>query len=155
MITGSTSRTYETTNHTWEPKPLRDAYQELQGTGKYWPLRVTSKVKSALVEHFDVMCIGVGPKDAGGNRAGLWDTYDVEWGMCLMNSYDARVETMFLSVISAQGAQKQYEWWRAQLEDTVAWEQDVRPKATKNEVTKDQPVTTELPAELAPSPSFK
>jgi len=152
MITSPEARTYQTINHIWTPEPLCDAYQELQGGGKYWALPVVPQVEKDLDEHFDVMFIGIGPKEAGSGRAGVWDTNDVDWGMCLMNSSDAAVETMFLSVISDQSARKQYQWWRKRLEDAVEWEKSALPQAAHDWMTKLVPVTTDVASETVPEP---
>jgi len=122
MITRLSSSTYLTTNQIWTPQRLSDAYQELQGKGKYWPLVVDDTVEKVLKEHFDVMFIGVGPEKSGESEpGGIWDTHNVNWGVCLMNSYDAAVETMFLSVISDPSATKQFEWWQQRLKHAVDW----------------------------------
>lgn len=122
MVTGQSLPTYSTKNYRWTPKPLRDEYEKLQGAGgKCWSLMVNSQVERKLDGHFDVMFIGLGSKNTDTEDKGIWGTRDVKWGVCLMNSYDAAVETMFLSVISDQSASKQFAWWQEQLKDEVDW----------------------------------
>ena len=129
MTTVPTQRTYQTNNHRWTEIPLREEYQALQGSGRYWPLKVDHQVERKLDEHFDVMFIGLGPETTGKGREGLWSTDKVDWGVCLMNSYDASVETMFLSVISDLHARREYDWWRDRLSEAVDWEAGVLPAA--------------------------
>jgi len=127
-------KTYSARSETWKERQLAEAYGDLydQGqNGKYWALPIDAANFATFQGHFDAMFIGIGPKDAGNSDRGLWaDGDEVEWGMCLMNSADAAVETMFLTVISGLSARQQFEYWRGRiLKDQISfdWSKNLLP----------------------------
>jgi len=152
MTERSTSTTkYKTNNQTWRSEPLRKEYRKLHGkSGHYWPLRVKEGLADDLDGHFDVMFIGLGPEATGNNSGGVWAPNDVTWGICLMNSYDARVETMFLSVMSDDSADKEYRWWQRKLAQLVDWDTSELLDAADQPTTGGPPPVTEGP--LGPEP---
>jgi hypothetical protein len=115
ILTGGGPLTLPANMAEWRQRPLRDAYLELhKGGGDCWVVSANDLLRRKLEGRYDITFFGVtktAPASQRGNHDAIVDVWnaDVNWQFCLMTSASPSSETMFLTVISADGAKLHFD----------------------------------------------